>query len=176
MDFYQRNSADPDWLARISEYHGHLGPWLVAGALVGRDALRRLDTPGHWKIDVVCWMPPDKHRTPFSCVLDGLQASCGATMGKRNLRLVISPEDLAMKWPVIDVVRLPGVDRPTEGVTYFATEELHHQMRKVTPDRLEECSRNLAGEDVARLFAIGAMSEAELARAGRTREAQGGAH
>jgi hypothetical protein len=176
MDFYQRNLTDPDWLARISEYHGHLGPWLVAGALAGRDAIRRLETPGHWKIDVVCWMPSDKHRTPFSCILDGLQASCGATMGKRNLRLVNSFEGLAGRWPAIHVVRLPDINRPPQGVAYLATEELHNQMRKVTPDRLEECSRQLAGEDTARLFEIAAMSEEDLARVGRTREAQGGLH
>jgi hypothetical protein len=176
MDFYRKNPDDPDWLVRISEYHGHLGPWLVAGALAGRDALCRLDTPGHWWIDVVCWMPAAKHRTPFSCILDGLQASCGATMGKRNLRLMDSFGELAGRWPAIHVVRLPDANSPGRGVTYAATEELHNQMSRVTPDRLEACSRQLAKENVGRLFQIGAMSEADLARVARTRESQGGAH
>ncbi len=164
MDFYRRDPRDPDWLARVSDFHGHLGPWLVLGAMAGRDAVSRLNTPGHWKIDVVCWMPSDKHRTPFTCILDGLQAGCGATMGKQNLRLMDSAAIAAANWPVVYVMRLPEADRPAEGLVYEATCELHGLIRQVRPDRLEEGSRELAGANVADLFRITPMGPGDFAR------------
>lgn len=163
MDFYlNANPADPVWLARTALFHGHLGPWLVTGALVGQDAIRRLNTPGQWKIDVTCWMPSDKHRTPFTCMLDGLQASSGATFGKQNIHLAYSAEVLKDGWPVVHVIRLKDAERPAEGVAYRATEYLHGLLQAVKPEKLEEYSRELAREDVARLFDIRPMSEAEL--------------
>ncbi|HOW69865.1 MAG TPA: formylmethanofuran dehydrogenase subunit E family protein [Phycisphaerae bacterium] len=169
MDFYlDRNPADPEWLARIAVFHGHLGPWLVTGALVGQDAIQRLNTPGHWKIDVTCWMPSDKHRTPFTCILDGLQASSGATLGKQNIHLACAPDVLAGGWPVVHVVRVKDRDRPAEGVAYRATDDLHSLLQAVRSEKLEEYSRDLAREDVARLFDIRPMNQAELAGSGRS--------
>lgn len=163
VEFYRsRNPADPDWLADTAMFHGHLGPWLVVGALIGRDAIRRLETPGHWKIDVTCWMPLDKQRTPFSCMLDGLQASSGATLGKCNIRFAYSCDVLASGWPVVHVVRRQDGDRPMEGVHYRATEHLHRFFEGFDPARLEELSRQLAQDDVTRLFDVRAMTDAEL--------------
>ncbi len=173
MDFYRHDAGDPQWLAKISEFHGHLGPWLVAGALVGRDAIQRLGTPGHWKIDVTCCMPTDRHRTPFTCLLDGLQASCGATMGKRNLHLAGGGEGAADLWPVVRVVRLPDKDRPAEGLIYEATCELHARLRQITPERLEEGSRDLAAQPVTKLFRIAAMTTADLAGGGHAQPERG---
>lgn len=166
LEFYQKNPADPDWLAKISDFHGHLGPWLVAGAMVGRNALQRLDTPGQWKIEVVCWMPADRHRTPFTCFLDGLQASCGATMGKRNLWLKEMDVLLQAEWPLVRVIRLPDKDRSAAGVSYTATENLHAWMKRVTHERLEEDSRLLSREDIAGLFRIQILEPAQCAMMG----------
>lgn len=165
MEFYQKDTADPDWLARISEFHGHLGPWLVSGALIGRDAMQRLGTPGHWKIDVICWMPADKHRTPFTCILDGLQTGCGATMGKRNLWLEDAARLGAAVWPVVHVIRLAEKQRPAAGLSYVATDDLHKWMQQVTPERIEELSRQMAREDVAKLFCVSAMQAEEMTQA-----------
>jgi len=167
VDFYlTRNPADPDWLAQAALFHGHLGPWLVLGAMIGRDAVARLDTPGFWKIDVVCWLPADRHRTPFSCILDGLQTGCGATAGKCNLRMEASEEVLARGWPVVHVIRLPAADRPAAGIAYAGTAALHDVLRRVTPENLEEISRRLAADDVARLFDIAPMSPLEMTLCG----------
>ncbi len=167
MHFYlTRDPADPDWLAQAAMFHGHLGPWLVLGTMIGRDAVVRLDTPGFWKIDVVCWMPAERHRTPFTCILDGLQTGCGATTGKRNLRLEESAQVLARGWPVVHVLRLPEADRPVEGMTYAARKALHETLSGVTPENLEEISRRLAADDVARLFDIAPMSPLEMALCG----------
>jgi len=167
VDFYtNRQAEDPDWLARAALFHGHLGPWLTVGAMIGQDAIRRLETPGQWKIHVTCWMPADKHRTPFTCILDGLQAGCGATMGKRNLWLRDSAEVLSNRWPVVHVVRLPDGGRPAEGLSYTATCALHGWMEHLKPERLEEDSRALAREDVTKMFRITSMGEREFAWVG----------
>lgn len=157
------NKSDPQWLAQASLFHGHLGPWLVVGLLVGRDAIQRLGTPGQWMIDVTCWMPRDKQRTPFSCMLDGLQVSSGATLGKQNIRFDNSDQVLAGSWPVIYITRREEEHRPREGLVYEAREELHQFFTRVTPDRLEEAARELAGKDVEQLFRIQAMGSGEFA-------------
>ena len=164
MKLYLSPKADdPEWLARASMFHGHLGPWLVLGLLIGRDAVERLDTPGQWKIEVTCWMPTDKQRTPFSCILDGLQVSSGATLGKQNIRFNDCEEVLQGGWPVVYVVRREGEDRPAEGFVYEATEEVHRFFGQVTHDRLEESARELAGMKVEELCRIQAMGSREFA-------------
>lgn len=75
--------------------HGTPGPWALAGHRIGVDALRRLGvTRGDaWGITVT-------HRAPaevrYTCVIDGVQAATGASLGKLNLALepVASPDDL----------------------------------------------------------------------------------
>ncbi len=165
MEFYRhQHPGDPDWLARAALFHGHLGPWLVFGARIGVDALARLDTPGQWKIEVVCWMPQSRQRTPFSCLLDGLQASTGATMGKRNLRFAYAPEVLDQGWPVVYVVRREDHGHPPEGVVYYPSRELHALFATVNPEQLEEASRSLACEEEARLFIANPMSPEAFSR------------
>lgn len=170
MDFYtNRHPTDPEWVARAALFHGHLGPWLIVGAMIGQDAVRRLESLGHWKIDVTCWMPPDKQRTPFSCLLDGLQVSSGATLGKQNIRFDHAPDVLADGWPVVQVVRLQDSQRPSAGVTYRATDCLHERLQQITPERLEDGSRELARSAVEALFEVRAMTDAELSRCRRDR-------
>jgi len=72
-----------DDIAILKAFHGHLGPYVMAGLRLGRAALSRLDADPHFGIeaDVIC---PDA--PPPSCVLDGIQFASGCTMGKRNLR------------------------------------------------------------------------------------------
>lgn len=75
--------ATVDDIAILRAFHGHLGPYVMAGMRIGRYALRRLSADPHFGIeaDVHC---PD--RPPPSCVLDGIQFASGCTLGKRNIR------------------------------------------------------------------------------------------
>lgn len=75
--------GEVDDLAILRAFHGHLGPYVVAGLRLGRYALERLQADPHFGIeaDVYC---PDQ--PPPSCVLDGIQYSSGCTLGKRNIR------------------------------------------------------------------------------------------
>jgi hypothetical protein len=169
MDLYlKQHPDDPEWLAKAGLFHGHLGPWMVAGAMIGHDAIVRLETPGQWKIDITCWMPADKQRTPFSCILDGLQVSTGATLGKQNIRFAPLSEAPGSNWPIMHVVRLEDKQQPLAGLIYRATNAFHDFLRRSTPERLEDASRELAREEVTQIFDIAPMSEVELAPRKRT--------
>lgn len=66
--------------------HGVPGPWALAGHRIGRHALRRLERQRGqvWGVRFV-------HRSPqevrYTCMVDGLQAATGASLGKLNLAL-----------------------------------------------------------------------------------------
>ena len=65
------------------DFHGHLGPYLVLGLLMGDYALTRLKAQPHFGLKVRAWGVKDK---PMSCLIDGLQLSTGCTYGKGNIR------------------------------------------------------------------------------------------
>ncbi len=83
---YQRQPSDPEWLAQVVHFHGHLGPTVVAGARMGMIGLRSVRAKGHFDVEVTCEGP--MARPPQSCFLDGIQAATGATLGKRTLTWV----------------------------------------------------------------------------------------
>lgn len=72
-----------DDMAILKAFHGHLGPYVVAGLRLGRYALRRLQADPHFGIEAEVYCPD---APPPSCALDGIQFSSGCTLGKRNLR------------------------------------------------------------------------------------------
>jgi formylmethanofuran dehydrogenase subunit E len=80
---YQRDPSDPDWLAAAVEFHGHLGPWLAAGLRLGMAGLEAVGAVSHFDAEVRVHGP--LARPPQSCLLDGLQVSTGATLGKRTI-------------------------------------------------------------------------------------------
>jgi len=83
---YQPHSSDPPWLANAVQFHGHLGPWAVAGLRAGMAARQAVQAEGYFDLDVTVEGPLVK--PPRSCFLDGVQVSTGATLGKRNLAWV----------------------------------------------------------------------------------------
>ena len=83
---YQRQTADPAWLATVVQFHGHLGPSVVAGARMGMIGLRAVEAKGYFDVEVTCEGPLAK--APQSCFLDGVQVATGATLGKRTLQWV----------------------------------------------------------------------------------------
>jgi formylmethanofuran dehydrogenase subunit E len=87
---YEKQEADPAWLRTVVQFHGHLGPSIVAGARFGMAGLEAVDAKGYFDIEVTCEGPLSK--PPQSCFLDGLQVGAGATMGKRNLNYVEAKE------------------------------------------------------------------------------------
>jgi len=83
---YHRQAADPAWLATVVQFHGHLGPSVVAGARMGMIGLRAVEAKGYFDVEVTCEGPLAK--PPQSCFLDGVQVATGATLGKRTLEWV----------------------------------------------------------------------------------------
>ena len=87
---YAHQESDPAWLETVVQFHGHLGPSIVAGARMGMAGLRAVDAKGYFDVEVTCEGPLAK--PPQSCFLDGLQVGTGATMGKRNLNYLQAKE------------------------------------------------------------------------------------
>jgi formylmethanofuran dehydrogenase subunit E len=83
---YHRQASDPAWLAEVVQFHGHLGPSVVAGARMGMIGLRAVAAQGYFDVEIVCEGPLAK--PPQACFLDGLQVATGATLGKRSLQWV----------------------------------------------------------------------------------------
>jgi len=83
---YERQSSDPAWLAQVVQFHGHLGPSVVAGARMGMAGLRAVGAKGYFDVEVTCEGP--FAQPPQACFLDGLQVATGATLGKRTLHWV----------------------------------------------------------------------------------------
>lgn len=66
----------------VRAFHGHLGPYVVAGHRMGKLALAKLDADPYFGIETDVWAPG---ATPHSCFIDGLQLSTGCTLGKQNI-------------------------------------------------------------------------------------------
>lgn len=62
--------------------HGHKGPWLVLGYRAGLRALEILKPEDEH--DLVCKVKCPL-RTPYTCSIDGIQASTGCTLGKMSI-------------------------------------------------------------------------------------------
>jgi len=77
-------------IEKATEIHGHLGPFLVLGVRMGEAAIRRLNVKQkknlHVKLKVLL-------ETPYSCVIDGIQAITQCTVGNRKLELENSDEN-----------------------------------------------------------------------------------
>src|SRR3989338_2684362 len=63
-------------------FHGHLGPYLTLGILLGEFALKRLRCKKYFGFNVKVY---GANKKPKSCLIDGLQLSTGATFGKGNI-------------------------------------------------------------------------------------------
>ncbi len=70
-------------LKEAIKFHGHLGPWLVLGVLMGEYALKKIKAEKYFDLDIKVW---GAHKKPKSCLIDGLQLSTGATYGKGNIK------------------------------------------------------------------------------------------
>jgi len=71
-------------LEELAKFHGHLGPNIVLGYMMGKYACEHLsNNPFSLKAVVYC---PKK--TPESCIVDGIQLGSGCTLGKGNIEII----------------------------------------------------------------------------------------
>jgi formylmethanofuran dehydrogenase subunit E len=67
------------------DFHGHLGPYLILGILMGDLAIKRLKCKKHFGIKAMIKGAINK---PKSCLIDGIQISTGCTYGKGNIQKI----------------------------------------------------------------------------------------
>ena len=137
---YQAQPDDPGWLTKAVQLHGHLGPWVAVGARMGLAALDELDCPGYFDLEVVARGP--LAQTPQSCLLDGLQTTTGATLGKGNVRVELDDhvEVAVTHCPSARTVRLCLRDAVAD------------EIRGLGHDRLETVARDLSTRPSDELF------------------------
>ncbi|MBM3246152.1 MAG: hypothetical protein FJZ13_02355 [Candidatus Omnitrophica bacterium] len=70
-------------LKKAVDFHGHLGPYLILGMLMGELALKKLKAKKHFGIEAIVRGASEK---PKSCLIDGIQISAGCTYGKGNIK------------------------------------------------------------------------------------------
>lgn len=72
-------------LEYAKRFHGHLGPFLTMGLMMGSLARESLGNPDSiHSLEAVVEL---ENRRPISCALDGIQLSSGCTLGKGNIRV-----------------------------------------------------------------------------------------
>ena len=73
-------------IRNAEKLHGHLGPFLVIGVRIGSLAKRILNTSTREsnELRVTAKLP---FLTPFSCILDGIQATTQCTVGNQKLKV-----------------------------------------------------------------------------------------
>ncbi|PIQ89993.1 MAG: hypothetical protein COV72_00330 [Candidatus Omnitrophica bacterium CG11_big_fil_rev_8_21_14_0_20_42_13] len=69
------------------KFHGHLGPWLVLGLLMGEYGIKKIKAAKYFGLSIEV---SGLHSKPRSCMIDGLQLSTGCTMGKGNIKILKS--------------------------------------------------------------------------------------
>lgn len=82
-------------IRRAEKLHGHLGPFLVVGVRMGKTAKQVLSIKGNGKLQAEAKIPL---LTPFSCVLDGIQATTNCTIGNQKLRIKNSKKEIAVSF------------------------------------------------------------------------------
>jgi formylmethanofuran dehydrogenase subunit E len=77
--------------------HGHLGPFLVIGVRMGTIANRIFASCSTKKgtSQVTVRVPL---RTPYSCVLDGIQSTTKCTIGNQKLKVQDSPKEITAQF------------------------------------------------------------------------------
>lgn len=85
---HDRTLADVEsFLPVLRDFHGHVGPYVIAGVRMGLLARRLLGCEPHFALEVEVRCPD---APPPSCALDGIQFASGCTLGKRNIRHTVA--------------------------------------------------------------------------------------
>ena len=75
----------PEELKQLKRFHGHLGPFVVIGYLMGAIARKKLEG----KIEAVVFTGT---KVPLSCIVDGIQFASSCTLGKGNISVLEKEE------------------------------------------------------------------------------------
>ena len=130
-------------LKRATEFHGHLGPFLAIGVRMGLLATRTLKSSGFDDMHVVV---NTGKKPPLSCVVDGIQAATGCTLGKGN----IAVENLG------DISAVFHTKRQTIRIKMKAEtfQCLKDELLNGDPEKMEETARKVSSLPDSKLFQI----------------------
>jgi formylmethanofuran dehydrogenase subunit E len=120
--------------------HGHLGPFLVIGVRMGKMAQKILDIEKDDELRSYAKIPV---LTPFSCILDGIQATTGCTIGNQRLKIENSKE-IAVRFELDRAVSI--------FVKREAVENLMDKISEGTPN--EELAWEIAHMPENQLFSV----------------------
>ena len=130
-------------IKKAADFHGHLGPFLVIGVRMGTLAKKILNVNAGEgsKLRVTAWLPL---LTPFSCIIDGIQATTQCTIGNQKLKIENSQ---------------------TKIIVYFEQKNSHKALRiHVNPKIIKELkgrySEGASNEELAR--EIASIPESQL--------------
>lgn len=126
--------------------HGHLGPFLVIGVRMGRIAKRILnpESKGDMKMQATIKIPLF---TPFSCAIDGVQATTSCTIGNQKLRIEDSKQEIGGRFELQNPTTTLEI-----GVNQKVVEELAKRMSEGTAS--EELATQIAFMPESQLFKI----------------------
>lgn len=79
-------------IQKAEKLHGHLGPFLVIGVRMGKLAEKNLNTKNN-ELKATMKVPLS---TPFSCVIDGIQATTKCTIGNQKLGIENSEKEITV--------------------------------------------------------------------------------
>ena len=87
----------PLLIENAAKLHGHLGPFLVIGVRMGEIAKRHLkvDQENSRGLQANIKTPLS---TPFSCVIDGIQATTSCTVGNQKLKIEKSMKEITARF------------------------------------------------------------------------------
>ena len=156
---FHPKASDPEWFGPVVQLHGHLGPWVVAGARLGMAGCHALDANAHFDVEVICEGPFAK--TPQSCFIDGIQLATGATLGKRTIHDV-EAEKIVVRLRNThsgDTVEVRPSDKLMNLLTAPGPETADKKDEKTTdkdhaPDWVEQRARDIAAMPDEQLLII----------------------
>ena len=130
-------------IRNAEKLHGHLGPFLVIGVRMGSLAKRILNA-NTWEVNELRVTARLPLLTPFSCIIDGIQATTQCTVGNQKLRIDNSQAQI---------------------IVHFEQQNSNKTLRiQVNPKIIDELknrfSKGASNEELA--WEIASMSESEL--------------
>ncbi len=127
-------------LGRITEFHGHLGPFVVVGYRMGVVANRLLGADAFAKTAIAL----TGGKPPRSCVIDGIQLSSGCTIGKGTIGMIDQGE----------VASIFLSRKDSRRVRISLRQDRLEEISSVQDEDMEELARRLYSLDDEELFEI----------------------
>ncbi len=126
----------------LSNFHGHLGPYVVLGYRMGKIANRELGEDPFEKEAVA----KTGNETPISCIVDGIQYSSSCTMGKGNIEIEEGKKPLAI------------FSDGSKNLEIELKPEVHSKIKSIDDEDLEEISEEFFAKDEEELFDVQVFS------------------